>query len=172
MNKKEHGGSFQKNRTDAQKRTIMMYIGPNSRNSIPDDDPALDHLINALRGEMLQYSGLLVMLREQEKHILKHHPADLVASTGQMSAQLNKVATARDERESRMNEYITELDHAVNSRQLTGSSLGIRRKLLASLIEQINHLLREIQEHLQRNHDLLKNSLAPMQHILDRIVWN
>ena len=172
MNKKEHGGSFQKNRTDAQKRTIMMYIGPNSRNSIPDDDPTLDHLINALRGEMLQYSGLLVMLREQEKHILKHHPADLVASTGQMSAQLNKVATARDERESRMNEYITELDQAVNSRQLTGSSLGIRRKLLASLIEQINHLLREIQEHLQRNHDLLKNSIAPMQHILDRIVWN
>ena len=172
MNKKEHGGSFQKNRTDAQKRTIMMYIGPNSRNSNPNDDPTLDHLVNALRGEMLQYSGLLVMLREQEKHILKHHPADLVASTGQMSAQLNKVATARDERESRMNEYITELDHAVNSRQLTGSSLGIRRKLLASLIEQINHLLREIQEHLQRNHDLLKNSLAPMQHILDRIVWN
>ena len=121
---------------------------------------------------MLQYSGLLVMLREQEKHILKHHPADLVASTGQMSAQLNKVATARNERESRMNEYITELDHAVNSRQLTSSSLGIRRKFLASLIEQINHLLREIQEHLQRNHDLLKNSLAPMQHILDRIVWN
>ena len=172
MNKKEHGGSFQKNRTDAQKRTIMMYIGPNSRNSNPNDDPTLDHLVNALRGEMLQYSGLLVMLREQEKHILKHHPADLVASTGQMSAQLNKVATARDERESRMNEYITELDHAVNSRQLTGSLLGIRRKLLASLIEQINHLLREIQEHLQRNHDLLKNSLAPMQHILDRIVWN
>ena len=67
---------------------------------------------------------------------------------------------------------IAELEQAVNNRQLSGSSLGIRRKLLSSLIEQINQMLREIQEHLQRNHTLLKDSLAPMQHILDRIVWN
>ena len=71
-----------------------------------------------------------------------------------------------------MNDYIAELEQAVNNRQLSSKSLGTRRKLLSSLIEQINQMLREIQEHLQRNHTLLEDSLAPMQHILDRIVWN
>jgi len=150
----------------------MMYIGPNSRNPHPNEDPILDHLINSLRTEMLQYSGLLVMLREQEKHIVDHHSADLVANTGEMGAQLNKIATARNKRERCMNDYIDELEQAVNNRQISGNSLGTRRKLLSSLIEQINQMLREIQEHLQHNHTLLKDSLAPMQHILDRIVWN
>ena len=150
----------------------MTYIGPNSRNPYPDEDPLLDHLINSLRTEMLQYSGLVVMLREQEKHIVDQHPADLVANTGEMGAQLNKITVARNKRERCMNDYIAELEQAVNNRQLTEGSLGTRRKLLSSLIEQINQMLREIQEHLQRNHTLLKDSLAPMQHILDRIVWN
>ena len=150
----------------------MMYIGPDSRNSSSDEDPILDHLIDSLRTEMLQYSGLLVMLREQEKHIVKHHSADLVVNTGQISKQLNKVAHARNKREHCMNNYISELEHAVKTRQLSKCSLGTRRKLLSGLIEQINQLLREIQQHLKHNHSLLNNTLDPMKHVFDRIVWN
>ena len=168
----EHGGLFQKTAWKPRNSPKMTYIGPNSRNPHPDEDPLLDHLIDSLRTEMLEYSGLLVMLREQEKHIVGHHPTDLVANTGHMSTQLKKIANARNKREHCMNDYIAELDQAVNNRLLARCSLGTRRNLLSSLIEQINHMLREIQEHLQRNHTLLKDSLDPMQHILDRIVWN
>ena len=150
----------------------MMYIGPDSRNSPSNEDPILDHLIDALRTEMLQYSGLLVMLREQEKHIVKHHSADLVVNTGQIGKQLNKVARARNKRENCMNDYISELEKAVKNRQLSNRSLGARGKLLGSLIEQINQLLREIQQHLKHNHSLLNNTSDPMKHVFDRIVWN
>ena len=149
-----------------------MYIGPDSRNSPSNEDPILDHLIDALRTEMLQYSGLLVMLREQEKHIVKHHSADLVVNTGQIGKQLNKVARARNKRENCMNDYISELEKAVKNRQLSNRSLGARGKLLGSLIEQINQLLREIQQHLKHNHSLLNNTSDPMKHVFDRIVWN
>ncbi len=149
-----------------------MYIGPNSRNPAPDENPHLDELIDALRGEMLQYSGLLVMLREQEKHILGQQPADIVASAGQMSEQLTRVANARNQREKCMQSYISELDEALLKRQLSSQALGNRRRLLTELIAQINNLLHEIQDHLKRNHDLLVDTLIPHQKILDRILWN
>jgi len=168
----EHGGSFRKTALKHVFLPKMMYIGPGSRHSNPEESSNLDHLLDALRCEMLEYSGLLVMLREQEKHIIQQQSADLVANTTQISDQLKLVSRARDKRERCMHDYIDELDHALKSRQLTHQGLGTRRKQLSGLVAQINDLLGEIQSHLKRNHDLLQDLVCPMEKILNRIVWN
>ena len=156
----------------SQPRTEMINTDPEFGPFSPPPSRVLENLLDALRLELTQYAGLLVLLREQERHISKMQPADLMTNTGQVGVQLNKVARARGKRERWMNEYITELDHAVTTRQLSGCSLGAHRQLLTSLIEQINLLLQEIQQHLRHNHSLLKDALAPPKHVLDRIVWN
>ena len=128
----------------------------------------LNNLVNALREELTQYGEVLALMQEQQELIINRAANDLLINLNCVNEQMERVSNARDQREICRRQLVTALGGAEDTtfRQMTQMLPPEVQPLLDALVQEINHLLHNIQRWLKQNHLLLKRSLDLMQSIM------
>ena len=128
----------------------------------------LNNLINALREELTQYGEVLALMQEQQELIINRAANDLLINLNQVNDQMERVAHARNQREICRHQLVTALGGSEDTtfRQMTEMLPPEVQPLLDALVQEINHMLQNIQRWLRQNHLLLKRSLDLMQTIM------
>ena len=128
----------------------------------------LNNLINALREELTQYGEVLALMQEQQDLIINRAANDLLINLNQVNDQMERVAQGRNQREICRHQLVTALGGAEDTtfRQMTEMLPPEVQPLLDALVQEINHMLQNIQRWLRQNHLLLKRSLDLMQTIM------
>lgn len=127
-----------------------------------------NNLINALREELTQYGEVLALMQEQQELIINRAANDLLINLNHVNEQMERVANARNQREICRSQLVTALGGAEDTtfRQMTQMLPPEVQPLLDALVQEINHMLQNIQRWLRQNHLLLKRSLDLMQTIM------
>ena len=128
----------------------------------------LNNLVNALREELTQYGEVLALMQEQQELIINRAANDLLINLNRVNEQMERVAIARNQRETCRQNLVAALDGAEDTtfRQMTEMLPPEVQPLLDALVQEINHMLQNIQRWLKQNHLLLKRSLDLMQTIM------
>ena len=128
----------------------------------------LNNLVNALREELTQYGEVLALMQEQQELIINRAANDLLINLNRVNEQMERVAIARNQRETCRQNLVAALGGAEDTtcRQMTEMLPPEVQPLLDALVQEINHMLQNIQRWLKQNHLLLKRSLDLMQTIM------
>ncbi len=128
----------------------------------------LNNLVNALREELTQYGEVLALMQEQQELIINRAANDLLINLNRVNEQMERVAIARNQREICRQNLVAALGEAEDTtfRQMTEMLPPEVQPLLDALVQEINHMLQNIQRWLKQNHLLLKRSLDLMQTIM------
>ena len=128
----------------------------------------LNNLVNALREELTQYGEVLALMQEQQELIINRAANDLLINLNRVNEQMERVAIARNQREICRQNLVAALGGAEDTtfRQMTEMLPPEMQPLLDALVQEINHMLQNIQRWLKQNHLLLKRSLDLMQTIM------
>jgi|TARA_Y100000739_G_C20358570_1_gene351101 hypothetical protein len=128
----------------------------------------LNNLVNALREELTQYGEVLALMQEQQELIINRAANDLLINLNRVNEQMERVAIARNQREICRQNLVAALGGAEGTtfRQMTEMLPPEVQPLLDALVQEINHMLQNIQRWLKQNHLLLKRSLDLMQTIM------
>jgi hypothetical protein len=128
----------------------------------------LNNLVNALREELTQYGEVLALMQEQQELIINRAANDLLINLNRVNEQMERVAIARNQREICRQHLVAALGGAEGTtfRQMTEMLPPEVQPLLDALVQEINHMLQNIQRWLKQNHLLLKRSLDLMQTIM------
>ncbi|HBU60357.1 MAG TPA: hypothetical protein DEB48_10990 [Verrucomicrobiales bacterium] len=128
----------------------------------------LNNLVNALREELTQYGEVLALMQEQQELIINRAANDLLINLNRVNEQMERVAIARNQRENCRQNLVAALGGAEDTtfRQMTEMLPPEVQPLLDALVQEINHMLQNIQRWLKQNHLLLKRSLDLMQTIM------
>ncbi len=128
----------------------------------------LNNLVNALREELTQYGEVLALMQEQQELIINRAANDLLINLNRVNEQMERVAIARNQRETCRQNLVAALGGAEDTtfHQMTEMLPPEVQPLLDALVQEINHMLQNIQRWLKQNHLLLKRSLDLMQTIM------
>ncbi len=128
----------------------------------------LNNLVNALREELTQYGEVLALMQEQQELIINRAANDLLINLNRVNEQMERVAIARNQRETCRQNLVAALGGAEDTtfRQMTEMLPPEVQPLQDALVQEINHMLQNIQRWLKQNHLLLKRSLDLMQTIM------
>ena len=128
----------------------------------------LNNLVNALREELTQYGEVLALMQEQQELIINRAANDLLINLNRVNEQMERVAITRNQREICRQNLVAALGGAEDTtfRQMTEMLPPEVQPLLDALVQEINHMLQNIQRWLKQNHLLLKRSLDLMQTIM------
>lgn len=124
----------------------------------------LEFLIAALRTELTDYGGMLVLLDEQEVLIREHSAAGLLDNVGALKAQMELVAANRKRRNELSDTLASALGLAASSS--LGDVVALLpaeyQPLLRALIDEINELLFRCQQRVLLNNLLLTRQSPPL----------
>ena len=131
----------------------------------------LNNLILTLREELTQYGEVLALMQEQQDLIINRAANELLINLNTVNEQMERVAHARDQRETSRLRLISVLGGTEETtfRQMTEMLPTEVQPLLNALVQEINQMLQNIQKWLRQNHMLLKRSLDLMQTIMKNI---
>lgn len=131
----------------------------------------LNNLITALREELTQYGEVLALMQEQQELIINRAANELLINLNAVNEQMELVANARNQREACRKLLVASLGGTEETtfRQMTEMLPEEVQPLLNALVEEINHMLQNIQRWLRQNHMLLKRSLDLMQQIMQSL---
>lgn len=142
-------------------------VRPTARASRVAIQTAIDELIDALRLELTDYGGMLVLLNEQEDLILEHSAAGLLENVAALRAQMELVAANRKRRNERSDTLAFALGLAASSSicALIGQLPREYQPLLRALVEEINDLLLHCQQRVIANNVLITRQSPPLRGI-------
>lgn len=129
----------------------------------------LHNLVESLREELKEYSAMLSLLSQQQEMVMQRQTQDLIQCVSKLSAQVEILAAARQEREQRQRHLSRLLGLAEGASFTTLVPLlpGEYRPLVQALVSENNELLQRIQHRVQQNHLLLTRITELMQRLLD-----
>ena len=111
----------------------------------------LNNLVNALREELTQYGEVLALMQEQQELIINRAANDLLINLNRVNEQMERVAIARNQRETCRQNLVAALGGAEDTtfRQMTEILPPEVQPLLDALVQEINHMLQNIQRWLK-----------------------
>jgi flagellar biosynthesis/type III secretory pathway chaperone len=131
----------------------------------------LSHLIESLREELKQYGEMLVLLDQQQDHVLHRRPDALLQSVDAVNAQAEAIHAARQEREQHRRHLARTL--ALNPDAGFLAMLPMLpveyRMLIEALVRENNELLVRIKQRARQNHLLLSRAMELMQQFINAL---
>lgn len=124
-------------------------------------DEEWTRLAELLRGEVEGYGRLFRLLEEQRGHLLKQRMEELLESVEQMNALTEELRARKEEREGLVDQLWSQaqLEDTVPSiKALLDRMPPASEPMLRELLTEVNRLVGQSRQHLQRNHMLLRRS--------------
>ncbi|MBI3874984.1 MAG: flagellar export chaperone FlgN [Verrucomicrobia bacterium] len=127
----------------------------------------LDKLITALRDELQEYGGMLVLLDAQQDAVIHRRPDDVLKSAADVQAQGEIIAAARARRTEHQRAVARNRGAKDNSfAELLPLLPASHRPLVEALVHENNELLVRVHRRAHQNHLLLSRSLELMQQFM------
>ena len=129
---------------------------------------AVEQLVTALREELTQYGEMLALLDQQQESAINRMADEMLAATTAVQGQAGVIQAARRAREQAQRGMALELCVVETSTfvELIPLLPAHYRPLVASLVEENNHLLQRVQQRARQNHLVLSRSVELMQQFL------
>lgn len=129
---------------------------------------AVRGMVTALREELTQYGEMLALLEQQQESAINRMADEMLAATSSIQGQAGVLQSARRVREEAQRAVALELCVVETSTfvELIPLLPADYRPLVASLVEENNHLLQRVQQRARQNHLLLSRSVEVMQQFL------
>ena len=129
----------------------------------------LHNLVESLREELKEYSGVLNLLSRQQDMVIQRQTQDLIQCVSQLNSQVEVLAATRQEREQRQRHLarLLGLPEEASFAVLVPRLPGEYRPLVQTLVAENNELLQRIQGRARQNHLLLTRITELMQRLLD-----
>jgi len=133
---------------------------------------SIQQLINALRGELQEYGGMLALLDRQQQSVIARDADTVFQSIGLIQRQGSTISASRARREEFARVIAQELAQEADA----GFAVLIPllpapyRPLVKALVDENNELLVRVQQRARQNHLLLSRSVELMQGLLDTLI--
>lgn len=144
-----------------------MIANPNLAPSRPAAQP-WDPIVEALRGELAEYGGLLRLFEEQQGKIFARESEGVAALAPLLEEQAATVRTLRHRREKLVRDFAAAHAKPAGSslRQLLPEFPVDVRPLLEALIDEVNHLVHRARQRSRQNRLLLARLVELHQALL------
>ena len=129
----------------------------------------LNNLIEALRDELQQYGEMLAQLDQQQSLVIQRQTADLPQSVAGVNAQLEQIASARQNREQHQRRIAVKLQQPEDApfQVIIPLLPEDYRPLVQALVQENNELLIRVQQRTRQNHLLLSHAVELMQQLIN-----
>ncbi len=129
----------------------------------------LHNLVESLREELKEYSGVLNLLSQQQEMVVRRQTQDLIHCVSQLNSQIEILTATRQEREQRQRHLarLLGLPEETSFAILLPHLPGEYRPLVETLVAENNELLQRIHGRARQNHLLLTRITELMQRLLD-----
>jgi len=131
----------------------------------------LNNFVESLREELKQFGELLALLDLQRDQVVRRLTDELLATVSAINTQGEAVQAARRERAQRQRELARSLDLPTDVRAgaLVAQLPQAYRPLVTALIQENNHLLARVRQHVRQNHLLLSRAVEMMGRFINSI---
>ncbi len=133
---------------------------------------ATQDLIEALREELQSYGEMLARLDQQQEHVMRRAPDDVLQATAEIEIQSRAIAEARRVRSEKQRVVALGLglDADAAFQQIIPNLPADFRPLLGALVQENNELLMRVHHRSRQNHVLLCRSLELMSRLLGSLL--